>query len=212
MSPTLPLLWSQVRKETAQQDITGILRNGTTCFQSFKNAMQTVGPICSCSPPADCISMSSSWNAFVLGVHSTVSNRLTHTQIYHHVDKWCLDQLDLLKAKRPFSCPEHLWKQFDLPTGMRHLPTVKLNEGFQKNGRSSNTIQSGFIFCRVPHVSVETGSDPTGIAGKVNIKLQQGSMKVGSFLPVRCVASWAKSADSKYCMLTWAGNALQGLD
>ena len=31
-------------------------------------------------------------------------------------------------------------------------------------------------------------SDPTGLS-KVSIKLEQGSMKVGSFLPVRCVAS-----------------------
>lgn len=32
VSPTWQLLWSQVRRKTAQQDTTGFLQNGTTCF------------------------------------------------------------------------------------------------------------------------------------------------------------------------------------
>ena len=38
--------------------------------------------------------------------------------------------------------------------------------------------------------------------------LKQVSVKVGSSLPVRCMASWAKSAESKYPMLTWARDLL----
>ena len=63
---------------------------------------------------------------------------------------------------------------------------------------SQQEAKFSFSFWRLP-----LDSDKRGQKVK-KVVLKQVSVKVGSSLPVRCMASWAKSAESKYPMLTWA--------
>ena len=149
------------------------------------------------------------------------------TQVYHPEGKWCLRRWGPLKAKNPLSCPgqaysKALWiistyrllRRFQRSALLRSSEfLVSQRPDFQKllrlNGSAPYPRQHAFSAQIKKKLVFENFPWLTEVVEKIKrLVLKQVSVKVGSSLPVRCMASWAKSADSKYPMLTWARDLL----